>query len=478
MASSCKPQHQGVLGAARIPAAANDRSSHHGPRTQGHMASSKHIARRIIPNTLPYQQHVKEFYTSTNLQVLVAVIITANFVVTIVEREIDPYAKDHQQHAGLWRALSNMFNCLFLVELIINFYGHYFLEFWKNSWNVFDFIVVVIGMLDMAETELGPFKQLKILRAFRVFRLFKRVQSLNKIIVSLVRAIPSVFSAFVILFIFMSIYAILATEFFSNLGMGEEWSGPWAYTTVLQEGAPPNEDYENKLTTSLSIRKLPYGQEYWGSFFRSMYSLFQVMTGESWCEMVVRPAIFGYDPYNAVVPAIFFVSWVIIAQVILLNVVIAVLLDKFTQDEDAEGKQTSPGHAPDLAGPGGECSANDDDDRPSFEMLTSKKFQFSTKDLKDPSEVLKEMMRLKEAEDQLDAQLLRTNEGFKERVRSVKDIMRRLESVGINLNASELHSEEKRNAAAEASLGLYSDSRATSPNTTKALRPREACLIS
>ena len=496
MASSCKPQQQSVSGTGSGLLAANDGSAyggHYGLRARapsgsqtskagsGHGGSPGSHACDAAPNTLPYQQGVKEFYTSTNIQVLVAIIITANFVVTIVEKEVDPYPKDNQQYAGLWRMLSIMFNILFLVELIVNFYGHYFLEFWKNSWNVFDFIVVVIGILDMSNTEIGPFEDLKILRAFRVFRLFKRVESLNKIIVSLVRAIPSVFSAFVILFIFMSIYAILATEFFSHLGMGTDSSGPWDYTTVLQEGVPPNEEYENQLTTSLSVRKLPYGQEYWGTFFRSMYSLFQVMTGESWCEMVVRPAIFGYDSYNAVVPAMFFVSWVIIAQVVLLNVVIAVLLDKFSGDDSSQAKPPAA-QVPDPAGPGDELAANDENNGPSFDMLTSKKFKFSTKDLKDPNEVLKEMERLKEAEDELDAQLQRTSEAFKKRVESVQDIMQRLESAGVKLSTVKSSSgshDEAANAAA-ALLGHNPDSRAASPNTQKGInsRSREVCLIS
>jgi hypothetical protein len=63
----------------------------------------------------------------------------------------------------------------------------------------------------------------------------------------------------------------------------------------------------------------------------------QVLTGESWSEAVVRPLVFGVSPYsNAVVVSVFFVSYILLTQVVLQNVVVAVLLDKFVEDPDAE----------------------------------------------------------------------------------------------------------------------------------------------
>ena len=57
------------------------------------------------------------------------------------------------------------------------------------------------------------------------------------------------------------------------------------------------------------------------------------MTGESWSEAIARPLIFGqYE--NAAVASIFFVSFILLTQVVLINVVVAVLLDNFTAGED------------------------------------------------------------------------------------------------------------------------------------------------
>merc|ERR550537_1137015 len=69
---------------------------------------------------------------------------------------------------------------------------------------------------------------------------------------------------------------------------------------------------------------------------RALYTLFQVMTGESWSEAVVRPLVFGLYKNDAVVVGIFFVSFIILTQIVLINVVVAVLLDNFITNEPDE----------------------------------------------------------------------------------------------------------------------------------------------
>ena len=99
-----------------------------------------------------------------------------------------------------------------VLELIINLWGSWWCPFWHSSWNIFDFIVVTVGVLSLLRMIEGPLSLLRMLRAFRVFRLFKRIPALNKIITSLLRAIPGVINAFAIMLIVMCIYAILAVE--------------------------------------------------------------------------------------------------------------------------------------------------------------------------------------------------------------------------------------------------------------------------
>jgi len=75
-----------------------------------------------------------------------------------------------------------------------------------------------------------------------------------------------------------------------------------------------------------------YGQEYWGNFMKSLYTLFQVLTGESWSEAVARPLL----EWSPVPVSIYFVSFMLLNGIVLINVVVAVLLEKMVDDEADE----------------------------------------------------------------------------------------------------------------------------------------------
>ena len=135
----------------------------------------------------------------------------------------------------------------------------------------------------------------------------------------------------------MAIYAILAVEFFRDFGKGYQVAEYTTMTGNYVEGS-----FEENIT-AITARGFTIGDEYYGTFSRSMYTLFQVMTGESWSEAIARPLVFGYSPpYGAVLVGVFFTSFILLMQIVLVNVVVAVLLDKFTEasaatrQEDAE----------------------------------------------------------------------------------------------------------------------------------------------
>ena len=91
----------------------------------------------------------------------------------------------------------------------------------------------------------------------------------------------------------------------------------------------------NTTVSSVTGRGFTYGEEYWGTFFRALYTLFQVLTGDSWAEGVARTAMFSVR--DGVWSALYFTSFIIFTQIVLINVVVAVLLEKFVEDEeDAE----------------------------------------------------------------------------------------------------------------------------------------------
>merc|ERR1740123_1409172 len=107
------------------------------------------------------------------------------------------------------------------------------------------------------------------LRTFRVFRLFGRVESLKKILRSISLSLPGMFNAFVIMLLVVMIYAVLAVDLYSD------------YYVMVNPSDPDNQD--------VTARGEKYSEEYYGTFFKALYTLFQILTGESWSEMGVRP---------------------------------------------------------------------------------------------------------------------------------------------------------------------------------------------
>ena len=174
----------------------------------------------------------RRLYGAPATQGAVAFLILGNFVTNIVEKQVWPSSSEHVRdgayYAARFRAVEHVFNVFFTVELGFNMYAHWCRDFWRSGWNVFDFVTVVICWLLESPVELpASLGLLRCIRALRVFRLFKRVASLKKILVSLARALPGVVNAFLIMFIVMCIYAILAVDFFRNAGHNGELAFEW-----------------------------------------------------------------------------------------------------------------------------------------------------------------------------------------------------------------------------------------------------------
>jgi hypothetical protein len=299
-----------------------------------------------------HQRKAATFYIDVRLQVGIAGLICGNFVANVIEKWIDPTGVKYEV---AWSIFEYFFNIAFLIELWLNMYGFWFWRFWSSAWNVFDFLVVSIGVLGMFKVPLpGPLSLLRMMRAFRVFRLFKRVKSLNRIMVSLAKAVPGVSNAFLILFLVMCIYSILGVDFFSE---------------YAQSGTYSNEAGQS--VGAITGRGVAYGEEYFGNFGLALFTMFQVLTCESWSEAVARPMFHGDDGLLTLGAAIYFVSFNIIVGIVLINVVVAVLLEKMVEepqpgeeeDEDDAEETANADEVPEMTLPS-DRGQNDDQVEP------------------------------------------------------------------------------------------------------------------
>jgi len=173
----------------------------------------------------------------------------------------------------------------------------FFCLFWHSGWNIFDFVIVWVSLVAMYFPELPGISVLRLFRAFRVVRLFKRVEEMKKIIEGIMKSLPSLSYAFVALALITGIWAIMGVDFYGTAVHGNE------------------EGY------------------YFGNFFRAFLSLLQITTFDSWSSGIARDIIFA----EGAGAAFYFVAYVFFSSVIMMNVLVALLLDNYltpTVEED------------------------------------------------------------------------------------------------------------------------------------------------
>ncbi|EKX40769.1 hypothetical protein GUITHDRAFT_113039 [Guillardia theta CCMP2712] len=240
-----------------------------------------------------FRRKVRWFYVGDRCQVFVAGIIMCNFLLNIFEAHFN--AAPDTQLANVFDQIDLLFTIFFTVELVINIFATWFVEFVSDGWNWFDFGVVLVSLLSLVLTNLPGANILRLMRCFRVFRLFKRIPSLRQIMIALTASIPPMINAFALVCLVTAIYAIMSVTFFSS-----------------------------------------YAPEEFGDFFTGMFTMFQVMTGDNWSD--IARGLFTLTGQNTGV-AIFFVSFHLIVALVLLNVVIAVLLDEFSKAADQRNSE-------------------------------------------------------------------------------------------------------------------------------------------
>ena len=167
----------------------------------------------------------------------------------------------------------------FVIEILIRYIGEpKKINFFKNGWNIFDTIIVLISLIPIPNN--SSYLLLRLLRVFRVLRIISVVPELKKIIEALLNSIKRVFYVGLLLFIILYIYATIGSILFS-------------------------EDIPSR----------------WNDVGVSLITLFQVLTLSSW-EQVMLPLqeIYWWA-------WLYFFSFIVIGAITMLNLLIAILVD-------------------------------------------------------------------------------------------------------------------------------------------------------
>ena len=182
---------------------------------------------------------------------------------------------------------------IFTIELILKFYA-YRLSFFKSGWNIFDFVIVTIAWIPAS----GALAVLRSLRILRVLRLISVVPQMRRIVSAIGHSIPGMVSVVSVLGLVFYVAAVLATKLF---------------------GTHPD----------------PNMQEWFGTIGASAYTLFQIMTLESWSMGIVRPTMELFP-----LSWIFFILFIIITSFAVLNFFIGIIVDSMQIAHQLEAIET------------------------------------------------------------------------------------------------------------------------------------------
>ena len=181
---------------------------------------------------------------------------------------------------------------IFTAELTLKFYA-YRLDFFRSGWNIFDLAIVTIAWLPAS----GAWAILRALRILRVLRLLSVVPQMRRVITAIAHSIPGMTSVIGVLSLIFYVAAVLATKLF---------------------GTHPD----------------PQMQEWFGTIGASAYTLFQIMTLESWSMGIVRPTMELFP-----LAWVFFVPFIIITSFAVLNLFIGIIVDAMQTSQKKEHEE-------------------------------------------------------------------------------------------------------------------------------------------
>lgn len=214
--------------------------------------------------------------------------ITALILVNAAILGLETSAEAMAAAGGLLVAADRAIIAVFAGEILAKLWV-YRRRFFTDPWNLFDFAVVAISLVPAS----AAFSVLRALRVLRVLRLVSVVPSMRKVVQALLGAIPGMGSIVALLALLYYVFSVMATKLFG--------------------AAFP---------------------EWFGSIGASAYSLFQIMTLESWSMGIVRPVMEVF-PYAWA----FFVPFILITSFAVLNLFIAIIVNAMQSQHDAENKE-------------------------------------------------------------------------------------------------------------------------------------------
>jgi voltage-gated sodium channel len=227
------------------------------------------------------RERLAQFISTRRFEWVIIVLVVMNALILGLETSPQVMAV-----AGpLLTFLDGVILAVFVIELSLRFYVHRW-SFLSDPWRVFDFVVVAIALVPAS----AGFSVLRAFRVLRILRLLSVIPSLKKVVTGLVTALPGMGSIVVLMLLVFYVFSVMATGLF-----GEQFP------------------------------------VWFGSLGASSYSLFQIMTLESWSMGIVRPVMQAFPWAWA-----FFIPFIMSTTFTVLNLFIGIIVSAMQAEHEQD----------------------------------------------------------------------------------------------------------------------------------------------
>ncbi|XP_040306027.1 voltage-dependent P/Q-type calcium channel subunit alpha-1A [Herpailurus yagouaroundi] len=275
--------------------------------------SAKPLTRHMPQNKQSFQYRMWQFVVSPPFEYTIMAMIALNTIVLMMK-----FYGASVAYENALRVFNIVFTSLFSLECLLKVMAFGILNYFRDAWNIFDFVTVLGSITDILVTEFGNnFINLSFLRLFRAARLIKllrqgyTIRILLWTFVQSFKALPYVCLLIAMLFF---IYAIIGMQVFGNIG-------------IDVEDEDSDED-EFQITEHNNFR----------TFFQALMLLFRSATGEAWHNIMLsclsgKPC----DKNSGILTPecgnefayFYFVSFIFLCSFLMLNLFVAVIMDNF-----------------------------------------------------------------------------------------------------------------------------------------------------
>lgn len=268
-----------------------------------------------------FQEKCKSIINSKLFDIFITVIILANSTLIGIQTTYNPWGIQMAQKFILY---------IFTIEVIIRYFAAGNIkEFFKEGWNIFDLVLVIIGWIPATiVSNAAAITALRVLRVFRVLRLLRTLDEIKLIVAVLIRSMRSLLYNGLLFLIFMYLFAVAGVAMF-------RLPDPQSLSIEKLEA------YEKLFSDaphSPSNSPDPYG-----NIGEAFFTLFRALTGEDWTDLrynLITASELDLIHVSPGVVTTFHVVWFCLAAFLLLNLVTGAVINNYQLSiEEAEERK-------------------------------------------------------------------------------------------------------------------------------------------